>query len=194
MPITQQIGSSSLSKPGVCTSTTRPSSPYNGQLVWETDTGKSFIWNGSSWVLFSAPNPPTVSLYNTTDQALSGPSYNILSFNSERWDTHGMHSTSSNTSRITIPSGWDGYYQFTGALNLTTSQATVNFLRNGTDRFYGDFTPSGGACSSTSIINCNAGDYVEFSSYALGNCTVYGTNSLSGTTSPLFQATWLRPL
>jgi len=49
MPITQQIGSSSLSKPGVCTSTTRPATPYEGQMIYETDTDKVLVWNGSAW-------------------------------------------------------------------------------------------------------------------------------------------------
>lgn len=34
-----------------CTATTRPSSPFVGQQIYETDTGNSRLWNGSSWVL-----------------------------------------------------------------------------------------------------------------------------------------------
>ena len=34
----------------VVTSTTRPSSPIDGQVVYETDTKKIMNWNGSSWV------------------------------------------------------------------------------------------------------------------------------------------------
>ena len=49
MPISQQIGSSSQIKPGVCTSTTRPASPYEGQVVYETDTDKVLVWNGAAW-------------------------------------------------------------------------------------------------------------------------------------------------
>lgn len=36
-------------RPGVCTSTTRPSGPYTGQIIYETDTGQMQVWNGSSW-------------------------------------------------------------------------------------------------------------------------------------------------
>ena len=49
MGITQQIGASSLIKPGVCTSSTRPASPYNGQTIFETDTNKTLVWNGTAW-------------------------------------------------------------------------------------------------------------------------------------------------
>jgi len=33
-----------------CTSGTRPGSPYNGQGIRETDTGKYYIWNGAAWI------------------------------------------------------------------------------------------------------------------------------------------------
>lgn len=34
---------------GVCTSTTRPESPYVGQMIYETDTNKLKVWLGSNW-------------------------------------------------------------------------------------------------------------------------------------------------
>ncbi len=49
MPLSSVIGSSSIMQPGVCTSTTRPASPYDGQMIYETDTDKTLVWNGSAW-------------------------------------------------------------------------------------------------------------------------------------------------
>ena len=49
MGISQQIGASSLSKPGVCTSSTRPATPYEGQMIYETDTDLMRIWTGAAW-------------------------------------------------------------------------------------------------------------------------------------------------
>ena len=46
MPITNN---STGIRPGVCTSTTRPTAPYVGQLIFETDTFVLKYWNGSSW-------------------------------------------------------------------------------------------------------------------------------------------------
>jgi hypothetical protein len=34
---------------GVCTSTTRPSAPYLGQVIYETDTQLLKVWLGSAW-------------------------------------------------------------------------------------------------------------------------------------------------
>lgn len=33
----------------IVTSTTRPASPFTGQVIFETDTENSFVWTGSEW-------------------------------------------------------------------------------------------------------------------------------------------------
>ena len=60
MPITNYIPSSRLIQPGVCTSTTRPASPFEGQAIYETDTDLMFIYNGTVWV-----NPPSSVILNS---------------------------------------------------------------------------------------------------------------------------------
>jgi hypothetical protein len=52
MPLSNYLAPSAIAKPGVCTSSTRPASPYEGQFIYETDTDKLLAWNGSAW------NPP----------------------------------------------------------------------------------------------------------------------------------------
>jgi hypothetical protein len=57
MGITQQIGASSLIKPGVIDNTAaRPASPYEGQVIFQKDTDQLLVWNGTAWVI---PNSPT---------------------------------------------------------------------------------------------------------------------------------------
>jgi len=48
MGVSAAQGSAGL-KPGVCTSTTRPSNPFEGQMIYETDTDSTLIWTGSYW-------------------------------------------------------------------------------------------------------------------------------------------------
>jgi hypothetical protein len=36
-------------RPGVCTSSTRPTAPYEGQVIYETDTDLSYVWGGAAW-------------------------------------------------------------------------------------------------------------------------------------------------
>ena len=42
---------------GVCTSTTRPTAPYEGQMIYETDTDKTLFWNGSAWANINSVSP-----------------------------------------------------------------------------------------------------------------------------------------
>ena len=67
MGITQQSAAARLIQPGVCTSSTRPASPFEGQAIFETDTDRMLIWNGTAWVIPNAPaqNPTGLELITT---------------------------------------------------------------------------------------------------------------------------------
>lgn len=44
--------------PTVCTSTTRPASNlYQNRMIWETDTSRLVMWNGTAWVPLSDAGP-----------------------------------------------------------------------------------------------------------------------------------------
>lgn len=48
-------------KPGVCTSSNRPANPFTGMLIFETDTNKLAVYNGTSWIyLADADTPPAL--------------------------------------------------------------------------------------------------------------------------------------
>jgi hypothetical protein len=50
MGLSNYLPNSRISQAGVCTSATRPVSPYEGQVIYETDTNRIYNWNGSDWV------------------------------------------------------------------------------------------------------------------------------------------------
>ena len=77
MGISQQIGSSSLSKPGVCTSSTRPATPYEGQMIYETDTDKVLVYNGTAWVIPNSPAQNPTGLEYITQATMSTTSTEI---------------------------------------------------------------------------------------------------------------------
>lgn len=56
-------------RPGVCTSTSRPTAPYEGQMIYETDTDMVAIWNGSAWrylAATTATNGTVLQVQSTT--------------------------------------------------------------------------------------------------------------------------------
>jgi hypothetical protein len=59
MAISSALGTGSLT-PGVCTSSTRPTAPFEGQMIYETDTKISLIYNGSAWVCLT-PQSTTIN-------------------------------------------------------------------------------------------------------------------------------------
>jgi microcystin-dependent protein len=48
-------------KPGVCTSSTRPTNPFTGQTIYETDTLLAKVWTGSAWVDYPQGKANTAS-------------------------------------------------------------------------------------------------------------------------------------
>jgi hypothetical protein len=70
MPFSSVLGASSAIKPGVVTSSTRPSTPYVGQLIFETDTSRLAVYNGSAWVTQNG-------LQLITTAALSGTTVSV---------------------------------------------------------------------------------------------------------------------
>jgi len=73
-----------------------------------------------------------VSCYLSASQNTTAGVLLLLPFGNENWDTDAFHSTSSNTSRITIPAGLGGYYLFQGYVATSTSDASqIVLYKNG---------------------------------------------------------------
>jgi len=51
MAFSSVLGASSVVKPGVVTTATRPSSPFVGQLIYDTTVSQTLAWNGSAWIV-----------------------------------------------------------------------------------------------------------------------------------------------
>jgi hypothetical protein len=92
---------SSLSATTICTSSTRPASPFEGQKIYETDTGLSLIYDGSAWVSPSVTHkPPSAQITHpgnfTTNE---GVGITVTGISTVSWDTDSMTTTAD---RLTI--------------------------------------------------------------------------------------------
>ncbi len=109
------------------------------------------------------------SLFDTNaTQSIANGTNTALTWDSESFDTDGFHSTSSNTSRITIPSGKGGKYLFTGATFYAANATGVRVLKlfkNGNELFESNFNKGDGtnftALNISALIDLVATDYIE---------------------------------
>jgi hypothetical protein len=80
---------SSGARPGVCTSTTRPQAPYEGQLIYETDTNRVLVWDNAAWVMIAdTDQPPGLQLIATTTVTSSVAYVEMLNVFSSEYDNY----------------------------------------------------------------------------------------------------------
>ncbi len=127
-------------------------------------------------------NPPACSVYNTTTQNVGGGTPSVMLANSENYDNNGMHSTVSNTGRITAQTA--GRYLFTatiryGVTNLDDNQfVSASLLVNGTTRLdgvggrMGHFGTFGAVVTVVRTAVLAVGDYVESEAFHADASTI----------------------
>ena len=109
-----------------------------------------------------------VKAYNSAVQSISDSTNTALTFNTEEWDTDGYHSTSSNTSRFTVPAGLGGEYVINASTyaNFTVSSycyLSLHIDGSGTAQYRSE---KGTAASPAMMflsqrLHLDAGQYVE---------------------------------
>jgi hypothetical protein len=135
----------------------------NGSVLTPDSTAAT----GLKW----ARNPSVVgcAVYSTA-QAIANNTDTNLNFDTERLDTDGFHSTVTNTSRITIPTGLTGWYVVNAKFRWDKNATGVRLLKikkNGTEinaapELSGSSTVFMG--NELNIVDYFvAGDYIEFS-------------------------------
>ena len=76
-------------KPGVVDNTaSRPSAPFEGQMIFQKDTDQLLVWNGTAWVIPNAPAQNPQGLELITTGALSGSATNFVGCFSSTYDNY----------------------------------------------------------------------------------------------------------
>ena len=120
MGISNYYPNSLLSKPGVCTSTTRPAAPYEGQTIYETDTDLIQVWKGASWIEVPS-GPPQLR------QALQAQSTQII-VNSTTWTTIVSRAITTQRPNATLVCHFSGDHN----ANDNSAWKRVGWFLNGT--------------------------------------------------------------
>jgi hypothetical protein len=95
----------------VCTSGTRPSSPPEGMLIYETDTDTYKGWDGSAWQEIFILNPPRAEVTRSSTLSIpTGGSQTVVTWQTSVYNYRSMWNSVTNPSRLTVPAGMGGLY------------------------------------------------------------------------------------
>ncbi len=175
----------------ICTSSTRPASPVEGQTIYETDTDRQLVWNGSAWLAPSVTyRPPSVKLERLSGQVISDANTATILWDDEAWDTDTMHDLSTNTDRITINTA--GIYLVIGAVRYTagiSDDSSLTIRENGTlvVRDEGGPANTAGGRTASVMLNLAVNDYLQMQVYQNNSANTSRTT----TTGTFFSAVWV---
>jgi hypothetical protein len=134
--------------------------------------------------------------FTSTAQNTTQNVYTVINLNSEAFDTDALHSTSTNTSRLTIPTGKGGYWlvnAFT-VIDASGNDVFLQVFKNGSaitgygqwdDRFAASNYGGAGyvVATGSQAYPLAAGDYIEI---AVRSAKATGANCLNMTFSAMY--------
>lgn len=167
-----------------CTSSTRPGSPAAGQEIFETDTARRYVWNGTAWEYLSGGNP----LYAARGYASSGVPLltagwgKILGTWAETYDYGSNFDTTNSKYVCPIAGLYEVRYCAGLQFNNTTQVYGVAVFKNGSQVTQGEVQTVRGAATGegrsivgTDLIPCAATDYLELYAYNGGANSIQPT-------------------
>jgi hypothetical protein len=87
--VTQAKLASTISAVTICTSSTKPASPFDGQVIYMTDADQTAVWDGSSWVGIERSRDRNVIINGAMQVAQRGTSTGGITgvgyFTADRW-------------------------------------------------------------------------------------------------------------
>jgi hypothetical protein len=148
---------------GVCTSTTRPSAPYEGQMIFETDTHRVLVWDNAAWVMIAdTDQPPALSLIRTVSfsAATSASPVSVADvFTSDYDDYRVVLKYTATASDFTTFQFLNSGGVVSGSLyrgQVTRSYGTtVDAVSNFNASSWGNFAYSYGTSTSYSTLSCD---------------------------------------
>lgn len=146
------------------------------------------------------PSRPSVYVYQSAATSIANGIFSGTNplFGAEVWDTDNFHSTTTNTDRLTVPTGLDGFYLITGVVTFAPNSTGKRLLLLYTIGTYSglranqavDSSNFAGDVSSVGVslmTYLRAGDYT----YLLATQDSGAALNTSGDYRTVFSMTWL---
>ena len=164
---------------GVCTSTTRPTAPYEGQHIYETDTDIMLVWSGSAWV----------EIASMLTKAPRGIINRVTAITTQNFTT--TSSVDFTSLSITFTAVANRYYKISFSLPSVTGSASNRFvtqIRDGSNNellaIYNEVTSLGFSIAAYTVKTFSAGSTtIKLSGYRDAGSNTIG--SFGASTSPM---------
>jgi hypothetical protein len=153
----------------------------NGQIL----TADSTTATGLKWATAARPSFVGCGLYKSGTQAITTSTWTSITWDTEEYDTDAFHSTSTNTSRFTVPTGLAGKYSISGTIYFAANSGNnlVRMAKNGSLFNYINNTKrdntQGNAFTVSGVYDLAVNDYLELQVFqdTGGNLNVEGTST-----------------
>ena len=151
--------------------THNPSTGTSPPAAWGDLVRDDIVWLAGDSA--SGNGKPMCRVYNSASLSVATATFTALTFNSERYDVGGCHSTATNTGRLTAPTGGAGVYHITAHATFASNATGIRECRirlNGATYIAAMSATSVSASGDHSMsVSCDyklaAADYVELVAY-----------------------------
>ncbi len=167
---------------------------YPNPSIGAGAVGAEAVADGSLGTPEFASTIPAAQVTNLVDETITNADFTNLTFNSERYDSAGMHDNVSNNSRLTAPVA--GIYLLTAQVfwdSSSVGQRTLSLATNETT-VAADLIPAGSFAEVqhvSTVAKLAAGQFVEVVVYQDSGASL--KVNLAPALSPEFTMTWLAP-
>jgi hypothetical protein len=189
-------------RPGVCTSSTRPTAPYEGQMIYETDTDLTYIWGGSAWQQVSGGTAVGNSglVYIKSQTIGSGvSSVTVSSAFSADYDNYrivvnnGVNSTNA-VMQLALGSSTTAYYEILNYAGYSSATTPLSAGSNNAALFnYVGYCTASSLSASFDLINVFAAKNTQYHAAAWCALTAAGSSSGVHQVASSFTAFTLSP-
>lgn len=176
----------------MATSWSTPKTWSTGNVLTATDLN-TYVRDNTSWL---GTDKPLARVFNSAAISIANNTNTAVTFDSERFDNQGMHSTSSNTSRLTVPTGMGGKFLIGGHIEFAgnaSGQRDILIQVNGSTVIAYDRVGPNGAVSwkmsLTTMYALSAADYVELLVFQNSGGAL--NLDATGNYTPEFWAMWM---
>jgi hypothetical protein len=189
-------------RPGVCTSSTRPTAPYEGQHIYETDTDLTYVWGGSAWQQVSGGTAvgnsglvyiKSQTIGTTVSTVAVSDAFSATYDNYKITISGGGISTAQTSMSLVLGSSTSTYYGSYIYANWSTGAVAGAPINNASSFLY-----AGGV--DINAINCNIeiqnpflAKYTNIQALSVGYSTIKGSATGSHESATSFSSFTLAP-